>query len=418
MDFADELDISRRTQPAWFQDNRDVIQVATKLLQSGDTDVTRKDDPDQPPRSMCQVIDECKSRWMKELVESSIGAAGHSSGPKLLTAELGPNVSIQISGQSANKRDGIPNTRMSDEMHTNLSYPVMTCPRNGQDSFSISIGENSLVCAVADGHGTNPAGTEFARWSSEMGCKYVMRDLDIIKQLVADNETDRLNHMMNQLFDDLDKYLTNVHPPTKGKLGGGCTLTVSMWFLHPETKKLVSITTNAGDSPTHMCNAEDGSVTEVTVDLNCDTTEGIQMYLTDCFQNDVLPYQIFLGRFNYKGPGGRRTPWMGNYKPIKPYKEQDMREGKLVLDQEVVERFYTQATCPGFQQCFQQGGSQSIRGRTQNVEAMLDGRFPVTNFGNTWGTDERPCRGQYLSSIGDPDSQLRMLTHTHLTEGM
>ena len=64
---------------------------------------------------------------------------------------------------------------------------------------------------------------------------------------------------------------------------------------------------------------------------------------------------------------------------------------------------------------FYNGGPQSIRGRTKNLEALENGLFPMENYGSTINGDL-----QMVSSFGDKSSKLKhnimCSPHTHISK--
>jgi hypothetical protein len=182
---------------------------------------------------------------------------------------------------------------------------------------------------------------------------------------------------------------------------GGATLTINVKFPHPtEAHTCCSLTSNVGDSPMVDVDVASGTVTQKTLELNCDSgLEAYQLYVDDCIAAGVVPKEAWLGRYN--SALGYKAPWVrddaGNLTHIKIYSLVDGADGRPVAvhNCDGLEQFYTGAT-PAFREYLKQGGPQSLRGQEDNCALQAAGGFPSCNHGNTL-----QYMGQNLSSFGD-----------------
>ena len=192
---------------------------------------------------------------------------------------------------------------------------------------------------------------------------------------------------MTKLFTEVDKFLFQHHPSTKGLTTGGSTLTVNVKMLHPQNKnQLVSFTCNVGDSP--MIRVSGDTVKFISKDLNADKLESYQYYIDYCNKYGKAPIPAIIGRLNM--PNNYPTPWMGPIgTAIEPYKlEKDGGIWRASINSKVLKRFHENAHDHYKSRCLELGGSQTIRDRKQFLEQVKRARmgidsYPEYNFGNT-----------------------------------
>ena len=306
----------------------------------------------------------------------------------------------------------------------------------GQDGFGVyavdadedaDTDTSTIIIANTDGHGgTRPLikeGIDYAYYSLVFSITEISKHINEIKKLVIENNKLVLDKFMNDIFQKLDNFLLYDFPITNKYSVGGTTLTINIKFVHK--KRLISITTNTGDSVLmHIdTNKKNKKITEETVALNCDRLESYNKYISKCNETHTIPKNIYLGRFNVKAK--RNVEWvdpMSNFrKPIIPFKlikeidENGIDIYRAEHNVEIMEKFYNNAP-PYFKEThLKVGGTQSLRDRGYNIEQMEKGNYPSTNFGNTI---EGRCQCLPGGSIGDRidknGNRNIMITHTSL----
>ena len=281
----------------------------------------------------------------------------------------------------------------------------------GQDSLGVYRINNTLITVNADGHGgTNPKhieGVMISYYSTLFAILEIFQNTSHIKEIYHDGAI--LEQFMNSILQKIDNNIMYDFPETRHFITGGSTLTVNIKFTDSKGN-LVSITTNAGDS---LLVRFDSGVTEETMELNCDTLEAYQLYVDRCNTLGTVPVEIYLSRFNYKN--GFKISWMDKgYIPIRPYKLEN-KDGVYTATEnlEEMKQFYNNSPRYFYKANLLTGGTQSIRGRPDNIKQIEDGNYPSTNFGNT---AEGICQCLPGSSIGDrlqkKGHRGMMLSHT------
>ena len=286
----------------------------------------------------------------------------------------------------------------------------------GQDSFGVLKDENILVIANADGHGgTFPEykeGIDFAYYATLFCITEIVKHISYIK-IIYKNKTE-LDGFMNDIIQKLDNFLLYDFPDTCDHKTAGATLTLNIKFLHK--RKLVSIVTNTGDSLFVRINRENRETTENTgiqvleesKSFNCDTLDSYRLYVTKCNENNIVPKEIYLGRFNM--PTKCRISWVHTkdknpYKPIIPFKLIHNKQiGKYGAEENIeqMEKLYNNAPTKFKVNYLMKGGTQSIRDIDLNKTLINEGKYPATNFGNTI---EGSCQCLPGCSIGDKDQK-------------
>jgi len=167
-------------------------------------------------------------------------------------------------------------------------------------------------------------------------------------------------------------------------LKGGSTLTI-VHKIVDINGELNTIVYNLGDSPCIRINETDLKidVTEISEDQNCDSKKWYEKYCNSCLKINEEPSNIILNRFNYKGKG-RQIPWVnGGKKPIHPFKKEIIDGKYIVTDNvDIMKQFYEDVP-EEWKMCLLLGGSQSIRGKRENIEELKKGNYPMKNFGST-----------------------------------
>ena len=281
----------------------------------------------------------------------------------------------------------------------------------GQDTFGIYHKNNVLVTANADGHsGTLPLlteGFEYSFYSVFFSISGIFDKINKIKEIFQ--KQDEIEKFMEAFFQEIDNFLINDFPETNKFQVGGSTLTLNIKFLD-SNDNLVSLTTNAGDSI--MVRFEDNRIIEDTLELNCDTLEAYNKYVSKCNDIGTIPKEIYLGRFNT--PNKFKIRWVKNdLRPIKPFKL-GYKDGKYFAEEniELMKEFYEMAPADFKENYLERGGIQSIRGMGKCKEELKNGKYPYSNFGNT---AEGICQCLPGSSIGDireKKGNNTILTHT------
>ena len=287
----------------------------------------------------------------------------------------------------------------------------------GQDCIGIYKHNNMLITINSDGHGgIRPLCLEggfISYYSVLFTIIEVSKNINTIKKLYM---SDGFDNYMNNILQNIDDYLMYKFLPTMNYISGGTTLTVNIKFI--KHNKLVSITTNIGDSLLVRLNrTQKGiSLTEETMELNCDTLEAYNLYIKKCNSLKITPKKIFLSRFNCTN--GFKIPWICDDNgpiPIEPFKLiNDGEKYHAVENYSTMRLFYNNAPIIFKQKYLHRGGTQSIRGLDNKME-ILKGNYPPTNFGNT---SEGICQCLPGSSIGDAIQKTKgkkmMLSHTHV----
>ncbi len=290
----------------------------------------------------------------------------------------------------------------------------------GQDLIGFFKNKDFLLTINADGHGgTAPhfvEGCIVAYYSGLFALLEIYKNIKHIKEIHTDQ--DELGRFMNSLYQRIDDKIMYDLDKTRYIKLGGSTLTTNIKFID-DRGNLVSLTTNCGDSLLVHLDVESPyhfpAVVEDTIELNCDTLEAYQLYVDKCNKLKTKPKTIYLGRFNCKS--GYEVDWtVDAYEPIQPFLLSN-GTGKYTIkpNHDEMEHFYKYAPPTFSDNYLKSGGIQSVRGRSGNLKAMEEGKFPSTNFGNTI-----EGHGQCLpgSSIGDKTSKLygkkEMLSHTNV----
>ena len=296
-----------------------------------------------------------------------------------------------------------PVIRMKEEFPEASGVEITTY---GQDVIStLQLPGGAVITCLADGHGDFKAGSEYSKYSSLLLPVRVAQRLGEISSLVHPRQKLQLSYLMHDIFKELDDYLLDECPATKDFNTGGTTMTVNVKFPHPTQKwKVCSVTSNIGDSPMYQVRPGKKEVIELTECINGDTKTAYKMYIEECLRNGVEPKEVWLSRCNSGRPGSYRAPWVtdefGKPRAIKVFDyEVDAHMNVTVTDHPDVQIFYEKAA-DWMKPYLAEGGTQALRGRAENVEAIKRGEFPSSNFGSTleWGV-------QNLSSFGDKDSR-------------
>ena len=284
----------------------------------------------------------------------------------------------------------------------------------GQDTFGIYHKNNVFVTANADGHsGTLPLlteGFEYSFYSVFFSIIGIFEKINRIKEIF--NKQDEIEKFMETFFQDIDNFLINDFPETNIFNIGGSTLTLNIKFLDINGN-LVSLTTNAGDSI--LVRFENKKIVEDTFELNCDTLESYNKYISKCNKNGSVPKEIYLGRFNT--PNKYKIPWVkNNLRPIKPFKL-GYKDGKYFAEEdiELMKKFYEMAPLDFKENYLEKGGLQSIRGMDRCKEEFKNGKYPSSNFGNT---AEGICQCLPGSSFGDIRDKTKINSPVYRNTGM
>ena len=316
------------------------------------------------------------------------------------------NFTVTLSGWGKSKqkmavgynmfRDGEYNCLENER--ENIHENLITCENStpkiwmyGQDSFGVLSDKDMIVIANADGHGgTFPEykeGIDFAYYATLFSITEIVKHISYIKSIYK-NKTE-LDGFMNDIFQKLDNFLLYDFPETRDHKTAGATLTLNIKFLHK--KKLVSIVTNTGDSLFVRINRGGGyvCVLEETKSFNCDTLDSYRLYVKKCNEQNIIPKEIYLGRFNM--PTKCRVSWVHTeghnpYKPIVPFKLINNKQtGKYSAEDNIeqMEKFYNNAPTKFKVNYLMKGGNQSIRDMDLNKTLINEGKYPATNFGNT-----------------------------------
>ena len=294
--------------------------------------------------------------------------------------------------------------------------PITELTMYGQDGCSRLTEGRVTIIALSDGHGHLRGGVEYAKYALRLLPSKVMDELDLIKTLWKVRDYECIKLLMKEIFTDMDSHLRETCPYTNKYQSGGATMTINLKFPHiKQPWKMVSITSNIGDSPFVVVDPSRRVVREQTMEWNCDSLEAWKLYAEECIEAGVVPKSAYLNRFNCS-PGSRQIDWVaekvnGRNQPIEIFKYR-MGDGELIVEHntDTMMKFYAMAP-ETFRISMKFGGSQSNRGRDKNLEAQQQGLFPSDNYGNT-------LEGlvQCLSSFGDIDTRTKQSVHSIASE--
>lgn len=319
-----------------------------------------------------------------------------------LTA-VGKSYTFDIGGGGCDKRTTRTPTILEKEHITIYCY--------GQDSTSIYKDEKQLILTLADGHGPKKGGKAISYRLHEL---IINRLLDIKDFLVSNlkmEKYDIIKSTLHSIFNDVNDAILNTDELTSQYISGGSTFVLVHKIIDSDTGELYTISSNVGDSSYMTVNSDE--VMELTQEQNCDNMEAVTQYYNYCLENGLEPSRIIFGRFNT--PKGFKIPWVGD-QPIEPYictKE----NGTYTLSPNTTDmrQVYELAPDDLKSNTFYNGGPQSIRGRTKNLEALENGLFPMENYGSTIDGDL-----QMVSSFGDKSTKLKhnimCSPHTHISK--
>ena len=256
----------------------------------------------------------------------------------------------------------------------------------GQDGIAWLFQDKIKIYANADGHGTK--GEQQAKYALRLLPQRILKQTPLIRRLHKKNQYQQIEKLMEKIYSELDTYLNFECPYTKLCISGGCTMTTKLMFPHPKQPwKYVSITSNTGDSIAAVVQPDTYRLFEETKELNADSFEAWSKYAQNCHESGYLPKKSILGRFNHTNRS-HQIEWAqpkidGINQPIKPFLTKII-DGLLVTEhnQEVMEKFYTKVP-NNLKYIIDNGGSQSYRGRKQNLTDQKNGLFPAHNFGCT-----------------------------------
>ena len=295
----------------------------------------------------------------------------------------------------------------------NIDCPVPVTKMYGQDAMCVLTTPNIFIIANADGHGGSyplkTEGYEFPFYSVLFSIVEIHKSINHIKNIYKNKE--EISNYMNNIFQKIDNYLMYEFPITKSYKTGGTTLTINIKFVN-KNGKLVSITTNAGDSL--MVTVNKKSITEKTFELNCDTLESYNKYIDKCNEIKIKPLQVILGRFNSHRKSFKVNWVHDSIKPIEPFKLKIREDGTFYAEENTddMKLFYDKAPLYFKHDYFEKGGIQSIRDMPSSKKKYKQGGYPSSNYGNTAEGIFQCLPG---SSIGDKTQKHRkdmMLTHT------
>lgn len=266
----------------------------------------------------------------------------------------------------------------------------------GQDSIGIMKTDTQLLLSLADGHGPKEEGRIISYKIHEYVLTYIaLIQSDMIIMLRKD-DFDGITKIICEIFKNVNKIILSDDPITSEFKTGGTTLTLLHKIIDPENGSLYSLSYNVGDSPYFKISL-DGEIIQLTQEQNCDNISSIEKYHNHCLKLDFKPSPIILNRFNIFSHF--KTPWMGT-DTIKPYIIETIDgKCKVTANTEVMKKFYENAPQNLKDQAFYCGGTQSIRGKPDNIKALKEGLFPMENFGSTINGDL-----QNINSFGDKKS--------------
>lgn len=256
----------------------------------------------------------------------------------------------------------------------------------GQDGIAWLFQDKIKIYANADGHGIK--GEQHAKYALRLIPHRILEKTQTIRRLYKNGQYQQIENLMETIYCELDAYLNQECPYTKPYVNGGCTMTTKLMFPHPKQPwKYVSVTTNTGDSIAAVVQSKTYRMFEETQELNADSFEAWTKYAQMCHEEGFLPKKSILGRFNVR-PNTFQVEWAqpkvdGVNQPIEPFVSKIV-DDKIVTNHntEVMEKFYTNVPHK-HKYIIDNGGTQSYRGRKQNLTDQEDGLFPAHNFGCT-----------------------------------
>ena len=319
-----------------------------------------------------------------------------------LTAR-GKSYTFDIGGGGCYKRTTRTPTILEKEHITIYCY--------GQDSTSFYKDDTQLILTLADGHGPKQGGKAISYRLHELIINCLLDIKDFLVSNIKMGKYDTIKSTLHAIFNDVNDAILNTDELTSQYMSGGSTFVLVHKIIDIDTGELYTISSNVGDSSYITVNNDE--VIELSQEQNCDNIDVVTKYYNYCLENCLEPSRIIFGRFNT--PKGFKTPWIGD-QPIEPYictKE----NGKYILSQNTttMRQVYELAPDDLKSNTFYNGGPQSIRGRTKNLEALENGLFPMENYGSTINGDL-----QMVSSFGDKSTKLKhnimCSPHTHISK--
>jgi len=274
----------------------------------------------------------------------------------------------------------------------------------GQDGIAWLFKDKIKIYANADGHGFK--GEQHAKYALKLLPHRILKQTPTIQRLYKKKQYQQIEQLMENIYTELDTYLNFECPYTKLYVNGGCTMTTKIMFPNPkQTWKYVSVTSNTGDSISAVIHSKTHYMFEETQELNADSFNAWTKYAQNCHKQGFTPKKSILSRFNVC-PNSFQVDWAqpklgGLNRPIKPFLSKIV-DGQIVTDYnlKVMENFYSKVPVK-HKYIIDNGGTQSYRGRKQNLADQEDGLFPAHNFGCT-------LEGlvQCLPSFGDRETRM------------
>jgi len=310
---------------------------------------------------------------------------------------------FDIGGGGCDKRTSRTPTILEKEHITIYCY--------GQDSKSMYKDDTQLILTLADGHGPNQGGKAISYRLHELIINCLLDIKDFLLSNLKIGKYDTIKSTLHSIFNDVNDAILNTDEITSKYMSGGSTFVLVHKIIDSDTGELYTISSNVGDSSYMTIN--NNGVTELSQEQNCDNIDVVTQYYNYCLDNSLEPSRIIFGRFNTSK--GFKTPWVGD-QPIEPYICTN-ENGSYTLSPNTkdMKQLYELAPKHLKSNTFYNGGPQSIRGRSKNIEALANGLFPMENYGSTINGDL-----QMVSSFGDKSSKIKhnimCKPHTHISK--
>lgn len=272
----------------------------------------------------------------------------------------------------------------------------------GQDSRAVYKTDEQLILTIADGHGPKEYGRKISYKLHEYLITYMSGISEFILEEIKKNNKSIIENIVKGMFNHVNDIILNEDDETSKFTDGGSTFTMIQKIIDIETGNLYSLCYNVGDSPCFKIETHENDISlkELTQEQNCDNIQVIEDYCNECLKKGLTPSKVILGRFNTEK--GYKVPWM-DYNLIYPYKYTIINDKyKVTHNIDVMKSFYDNADTTLKETTLNNGGPQSIRGRTTNIKKIENGKYPMENFGSTLESSL-----QTPSSFGDKQSKYK-----------